>query len=401
MQGMPERSIVPGSCCFGSAMAVVSSAGAPFALALAAARAPGRVGVPFVDRVGVPLVLRGLVGDLSKAAAVVVGLRVVDLTEAAKLGRVVVAGARTEVIEAVEGGRRRVAVDLVEVTEGGRRVAGEATDSGTAFSLPLTEAGTAFAATDGVEVVRGRAVAGVRGLVAGRVAGGGRGVEDVEAREEVEGREVREGASEGARLVGDVAIALGLAAVVTVVLEAAAFSRELTLGLAATPLDVEAVAGLPGRTDGAVDLSEVLEERVERVGGLEVVAGGRDEEADPRGVTREAAEGVVEGEDAEGKVVGRGGAALEDVEGRGRALVPVLAPPRAPLALTDEPRVAVVLAPFVRGASGAATVEAREFEATLEARDAVVAAVIREEVLVVESRGVRVVATVLVAVAVA
>lgn len=232
MQGIPDKSVVPGSCCFGSAIAVASSAGVLFALALAPARAPGRDDAPFFGRVGVPPALGDLLGDLSEVA-LVIGLRAVDLTEAAELGRVIVAGARTEVIEAVEGGRRRVAVDLVEVTEGARRVAGVAAP-GTAFSLPFTEAGTALAATDGVEVVRGRAVAGVRGLAVVRLAAGGRGVEAVEAREEVEGREAREGTNEGGRLVVDVAVARELAAMVSGGLEAAAFSRGLALGLAAT-----------------------------------------------------------------------------------------------------------------------------------------------------------------------
>jgi hypothetical protein len=200
----------------------------------------------------------------------------------------------------------------------------------------------------------------------------------------------------------DVAVARGLALMVTVDLEAAAaFSREIPLAAATTPFDIEAVIGLAGRTGGAVDLSEVLEERAESLGGLEVVAGGRNEETDPRGVAREAAEGLAEGGDAEEVAVGSGGAVAEDVEGRGRAVVPVLAPPRAPLVLTEEPRAAGALAPFVRGAGGGATVEARDVEATLDARDAVVAAVIREAVLVVESRGVRVVAAVLVVGAVA
>lgn len=382
---------MPGSCCFGSATVVASSAEGPLPWAAAAPRAPGRLGVALVDRVGVPLVLRGLVGDLSGAADVV-GLRLMDLTDAAELGRVVVAGARTEVMDVVEAGRRSVAVDLVEVTEGGRRVAGDVTAAGTAFSFPLAEAGTALVAVDGVEVVRGRALAGVRGLVAVARGTGGRGVEEVEAREVVEGRDARVGAREGGRRVVDVAVPLELAIVAEVDLEAAVLRRELRLGLGAAPLSVEAAAVLVGRTGGAVDLSDVLDERAESVRGLGAVVGGRDEELEVRGAARGAAEVVVEGEDVDEEAVGSGGAAVEDVEGRpGRELVPVLAPPRAPPALTEAPRAAVVLAPFVRGAAAAVAVGVREVEATLEARDAVVAVVIREAVLVVERRGVRVV----------
>lgn len=380
MQGMPERRVVPGKP--GFCTAEDEGSGGSTALALAFKLGVGR-------GVGVPLALTLLTGDLTELTEVV-GLRVDALVEATELGRLDAGGARTEVMEVAEGGRRRVAVDLVELTEGGRLVGA----GSTALSLPLTEAGVVLGAREGVvEVVRGRLIAGVSGFAAVRVVVVGRGVEAVDASDEVEGRDASEGASDGGRRVVDVTLARGLAGTPLLV-----DALALALGDAAAAFGL-VLAADRALTDAAVEASEAADDLADRVGGLadaplrvaegvELVDGvgaGFGAEATARAGPRARGADELTAE-------GSGGAGLGEADGGGRPgrVAPLGAgAPRDPAALTAPARSAVALPVVGRGGTA---VDALDVEATLGVRVAVVAVVMREALLVVEGRGVRVVA---------
>lgn len=109
-----------------------------------------------------------------------------------------VSGALNELIDDAERGRRRVVADLEDATDDGRRVA-ESVVGRTARLFPFNVLGpTSVEAVGRAEKVGDLPTAGLRGRVSVREADS-RPVDELEVRDEVDGREASEGSASTVR----------------------------------------------------------------------------------------------------------------------------------------------------------------------------------------------------------